>query len=62
MVFIVLLRKANDNLTHFETFHCLTRLWKILRHPKRTDCFIKGRMINKEKFGHTRAGKEHRAS
>lgn len=49
-VVIVLLRKANDNLILFETFRGLTRLWKFFRHPKRTDYFVKRRMISREKF------------
>lgn len=50
MAVFVLLRKANDYLPLFDTFHCLTRLWKFLRHPKRTNYFVKGRMISREKF------------
>lgn len=50
MAVIVLLRKANDNLTLFETFHCLTKLCKFLGHPKWIDYFVKGRMISREKF------------
>lgn len=40
---VIVLRKANSNLTFSETLHCLTRLWKFLRHPKRPVYFVKER-------------------
>ena len=39
MAVFVLLRKANDYLTLFDTFHCLTRLWKFLRESKQDKLF-----------------------
>lgn len=51
--------KANSNLTFFETFRCLTQLWKFLGHPKRPIYFVKER--NSDRVGQGKSTEQAKA-